>query len=182
MESAIDDLLQIKHGIRGGVNLFPATKEDDYVPDLYPLYVAYIDSHPIEETKGEDTYTSLTKSAFNILSRTLQLREFSKLGLTADTESSLLQQLLPDDPNVPSFVMTADLKELPLLTTMRRLRHITVHIGSLDKDRSKLIQKARSAAHDPRSSPTAFQDHMAEIHNLTTAIAQDRRLHQALTN
>ena len=70
-------------------------------PDLYPVYVAFVDKLGEEETKGETQYAQLSPGDFRRLSPTRQIAEFRKLGVDAHTDQEVLKILLGPAPPQP---------------------------------------------------------------------------------
>ena len=95
--------------------------KEDPIPDLYPAYIALVDSLANEESKGDVPYNRLSPSEFRILTTRRQLDEFRKLGTDAHTDTELINKLLQLDaaPEHESSYQLPNWTNLPLMDILR---------------------------------------------------------------
>ena len=187
----ITDLLRAEHvhttSLLGGLNTWITAPVDEF-PDLYPVYVAFVDKLGEEETKGETQYAQLSPGDFRRLSPTRQIAEFRKLGVDAHTDQEVLRILLgpaPPSPEGTYSLPTATVAELPLLDILHHERHLGKHIRRMAERRGEAIRQASRLTRIPGNSSTrekSFCDTISSIQQLTRSLDDQRRLHLLLTN
>ena len=155
---------------------------EDPVPDLYPAYIALVDSLANEESKGDVPYNRLSPSEFRILTTRRQLDEFRKLGTDAHTDTELINKLLQLDaaPEHDSSYQLPNWTNLPLMDILRHIAYLNRHIKSHINKRGTLLQSARHQAHNPTNGNIDFHATLNTVSEITKSLDNDRRLLQQL--
>ena len=156
--------------------------KEDPIPDLYPAYIALVDSLANEESKGDVPYIRLSPSEFRILTTRRQLDEFRKLGTDAHTDTELINKLLLLDaaPEHDSSYQLPNWANLPLMDILRHIAYLNRHIKAHINKRATLLQSARQQAHNPTNVTVDVHATLTTVQEITKSLDIDRRLLQQL--
>ena len=187
----IKEILQMENvhttSILGGLNTWITAPIDEF-PDLYPIYVAYIEKLSKEETKGETQYHQLSPGDFRRLSPTRQIAEFRTLGVDAHTDQEVLKILLgpvSEPANERYILPVSSVTDLPLLDILHHERYLGKHIRRAAQRRGDAIRQASQLtrlSYNPTHCSQAFKELISTVQQISKSLDEDRRLHLLLTN